>query len=68
MLTMSEDAGKDALTRLYQGEMIVLSTVNNQLLGDIKAVLQQNRAVLLQNQVLLMQIDKNIETLKGNSY
>jgi hypothetical protein len=65
---MSEDAGQDALTRLFQGEMIMLSTFNNQLLDEIKAVLQQNQAVLQQNQILLMQIDKNIETLRGNSY
>jgi hypothetical protein len=66
--TMSEDAGQDALTRLYQREMIKLSTVNNQLLDEIKAVLVQNQSLLQQNQVLLVQIDKNIKTLRGNSY
>jgi hypothetical protein len=35
--------------------------VNNQLLGQINAVLQQN-------QVLLLQLDRNIEKLKANSY
>jgi hypothetical protein len=64
---MSEEAGP-ALTRLFQREIIKLSTVNNQLLGDIKTVLQQNQAVLQQNQVLLTQMDNNIEKLKSNSY
>jgi hypothetical protein len=65
---MSEEAGHDALTRLFQGEMIKHSTINNQLLGEIKTVLQQNQAVLQQNQVLLLQMDRNIEKLKSNSY
>ncbi|MEO9319507.1 MAG: hypothetical protein ABI361_02425 [Nitrososphaera sp.] len=65
---MSEEAGLDALTRLFKREMIKLSTVNNQLLGDIKAVLQQNQSLLQQNQVLLDQMGQNIEKLKSNSY
>lgn len=58
---MSEESGHDALTRLFQGEMIKHFTINNQLLGEIKVILQQN-------QVLLLQMDKNIEKLKSNSY
>lgn len=58
---MSEEAGHDALTRLFQGEMLKHFTVNNQLLGEIKTVLHQN-------QVLLLQMDRNIEKLKSNSY
>ena len=58
---MSEEAGHDALTRLFQGEMIKHFTLNNQLLGEIKAILRQN-------QVLLLQMDRNIEQLKSNSY
>jgi hypothetical protein len=65
---MSEKSGHDALTRLFQGEMIKHFAINNQLLGEIKTVLQQNQAVLQQNQVLLLQMDKNIEKLKSNSY
>jgi methylase of polypeptide subunit release factors len=58
---MSEEAGHDALTRLFQGEMIKHFTINNQLFSEIKTVLQQN-------QVLLLQMDRNIEKLKSNSY
>lgn len=58
---MTEEAGHDALTRLFQGEMIKYSTINNQLLDEIKTILQQN-------QVLLLQMDRNIEKLKSNSY
>ena len=58
---MSEERGNEALTRLFQGEMLKHFVVNNQLLGQINAVLQQN-------QVLLLQIDKNVEKLKANSY
>ena len=58
---MSEEPGHEALTRLFQGEMLKHFAVNNQLLGQINAVLQQN-------QVLLLQLDKNIEKLKANSY
>jgi len=65
---MSEEAGHDALTRLFQGEMIKLFTLNNQLLGEIKTVLQHNEAILRQNQVLLLEMDKNLEKIKGNSY
>jgi hypothetical protein len=65
---MSEEAGHDALTRLFQGEMIKHFTINNQLLSDIKTILLRNEAILQQNQVLLLQIDKNIEHLKSNSY
>ena len=65
---MSEKAGHDALTRLFQGEMIKHFTISNQLLGEIKTVLQRNEALLQQNQVLLVQMDKNIEQLKSNSY
>jgi methylase of polypeptide subunit release factors len=57
---MSEESGHDPLTRLFQGEMIKHFAINNELLGEIKAVLQQN-------QILLMQIDRNIEKLKSNS-
>jgi hypothetical protein len=65
---MSEESGQDALTRLYQGEMIKHYKINNQLLSEIKTVLQHNDAILQQNQVLLLQMDKNIEKLKSNSY
>lgn len=65
---MSQKAGHDALTRLFQGEMIKQFTLNNQLLFEIKAVLLHNEAILQQNQVLLLQMDKNIEQIKGNSY
>ena len=65
---MSGKAGYDALTRLFQGEMIKLSATNNQLLSEIKTVLQHNEAILQQNQVLLSQMDRNMEKLKGNSY
>jgi hypothetical protein len=65
---MSEEAGHEALTRLFQGEMIKHSILNNQLLGEIKIVLQHNEVILQQNQVLLLQMDKNIEKLKSNSY
>jgi hypothetical protein len=65
---MSEEAGHDALTRLFQGEMLKHFAVNNHLLGEIKNVLQHNEALLQQNQVLLLQMDRNIEQLKSNSY
>ena len=65
---MSEEAGHDALTRLFQGEMIKHFTINNQLLGEIKNVLQRNEVLLQKNQVLLLQMDKNIDQLKSNSY
>lgn len=65
---MSEETGQDALTRLFQGEMIKHFTINNQLLGEIKTVLLHTEAILQQNQVLLLQMDKNIEHLKSNSY
>jgi|GEM_PF-3687638 len=65
---MSEEAGQHALTRLFQGEMLKHFTINNQLLGEIKTVLQHNEVILQQNQVLLVQIDRNIEKLKSNSY
>jgi hypothetical protein len=58
---MSEERGNEALTRLFQGEVLKHFAVNNQLLGQINAVLQQN-------QVLLLQMEKNIEKLKANSY
>ena len=58
---MSEERGNDALTRLFQGEVLKHFALNNQLLGQINAVLAQN-------QVLLLQIDKNVEKLKANSY
>ena len=59
---MQEDeAGRDVLTRLFQGEMIKHFAISNKLLTEIVAVLQQN-------QVLLFQMDKNIEKLKSNSY
>ena len=58
---MSEEAGHDALTRLFQGEMLKHFTINNQLLGQIKALLEQN-------QVLLVQMDRNIEQLRSNSF
>jgi hypothetical protein len=59
---MSEEAGRDdALTRLFQGEILKHFTTTNQLLGQIVAILQQN-------QVLLFQMDKNIEKLRSNSY
>lgn len=63
-----EEAGHNALTRLFQGEMIKHFTINNQFLGEIKTVLLRNEALLQQNQVLLLQMDKNIEHLKSNSY
>jgi len=62
--SMSQEAGHDALTRLFQGEMIKHFTINNQLLGEIKTVLQRNEVILQQNQVLLLQMDKNIERLE----
>lgn len=65
---MPEEIGHDALTRLFQGEMIKHFTINNQILGEIKTVLSRNEALLQQNQVLLLQMDKNIEHLKSNSY
>lgn len=58
---MSEERGNEALTRLFQGQVLKHFALNNQLLGQINAVLQQN-------QVLLLQIDKNVEKLKANSY
>jgi hypothetical protein len=58
---MSEAAGHDALTRLFQGGMLKHFAINNQLLGEIKTVLLHNEAILQQNQVLLLQMDKNIE-------
>jgi hypothetical protein len=62
IVSMSEESGRDdALTRLFQGEMLKHFTTNNQLLGQIVAILQQN-------QVLLLQMDKNIEQLKSNSF
>ena len=60
-------AGQDALTRLFQGEMIKHFSINNQLLVEIKTVLQHNEAILQQNQVLLLQMDRNIERIKSNS-
>ena len=65
---MPEEAGHDALTRLFQGEMIKHFTVNNQLLSEIKTVLQDNQAILQQNQVLLLQMDRNIEKLKTSNH
>ena len=56
---MSEERGNEALTRLFQAEVLKHFALNNQLLGQINAVLQQN-------QVLLLQIDKNVEKLKAN--
>ena len=41
-LVISEESGHDPLTRLFQGEMIKHFAINNELLGAIKAVLQQN--------------------------
>ena len=64
---MSKEDGQDALTRLFQGEMIKHFKVNNQLLTEIKTVLQHNEAILQQNQVLLLQMDRNIERIKSNS-
>ena len=58
---MSEERGNEALTRLFQGEVLKHFALNNQLLRQINAVLQQN-------QVLLLQIDKNVEKLKANIY
>ena len=57
---MTEERGHDPLTRLFQGEMIKLFAISNQLLGEINTVLKQN-------QVLLLQMDRNIEALKANS-
>ena len=57
---MSEERGNEALTRLFQGEVLKHFAVNNKLLGQINAILQQN-------QVLLLQIDKNVEKLNANS-
>jgi hypothetical protein len=48
---MSQEPGHNALTRLFQGEMIKHFTINNQLLGEIKVVLLHTEAVLQQNQV-----------------
>jgi hypothetical protein len=64
---MANEAGQDALTRLFQGEMIKHFSINNQLLVEIKTVLQHNEAILQQNQVLLLQMDRNIERIKSNS-
>ena len=63
---MSKEAEQDALTRLFQREMIKHFTVNNQLLSEIKTVLQHYEAILQQNQVLLLQMDTNIELIKSN--
>ena len=58
---MTEERGNEPLTRLFQGEVLKHFALNNQLLGQIHVVLQQN-------QVLLLQIDKNVEKLRANSY
>ena len=58
---MSEERGNEALNTLFQGEVLKDFALNNQLLGQINAVLQQNQA-------LLLQIDKNVEKLKANSH
>ena len=63
---MSDEAGQDALTRIFQGEMIKHFKVNNQLLIEIKTVLKHNEAILQQNHVLLLQMDRNIERIKSN--
>jgi hypothetical protein len=65
---MLQEAGHDALTRLFQSEMIKHFTINNQLLGDIKTILLHNEAILEQNQVLLLQMDRNIEHLNSNGH
>jgi hypothetical protein len=67
-MSEKEEVRHDALTRLFQGEMIKHFTINNQLLGEIKTVLLHNEILLQQNQVLLLQMDRNIEHLKSNSY
>ena len=58
---MSEERGNEALTRLFQGEVLKHFALNNQLLRQINAVLHQN-------QVLLLQRHKNVEKLKANIY
>jgi hypothetical protein len=54
------EGGHAPLTRLFQGEMIKLFAINNQLLAEISTLLKQN-------QVLLFQMARNIETIKANS-